>query len=89
MEKQTEKDGKDKKEKKEKKEKQENSASESSGKRTCRCMFCGENLLLESEEAAVDHMRVCPYLQEQLASKDQFTLPAELEKKLKKKPGET
>lgn len=44
--------------------------------RECRCMFCGEALLLESEEAAVAHMEVCPCLQEQLNDTEhQFTLP--------------
>jgi hypothetical protein len=42
----------------------------------CRCMFCGESLLLESEDAAVAHMEVCPSLQEQLNDTEhQFTLP--------------
>lgn len=42
----------------------------------CRCMFCGEGLLLESQEAAVAHMEVCPCLQEQLNDTEhQFTLP--------------
>lgn len=42
----------------------------------CRCMFCGEGLLLESEEAAIAHMEVCPCLQEQLNDTEhQFTLP--------------
>ena len=44
--------------------------------RQCRCMFCGDELKLSSEEAAVDHMRVCVALQEQLQSKDQFTIPS-------------
>lgn len=44
--------------------------------RECRCMFCGESLLLESEASAVDHMEVCPSLQEQLNDTEhQFTLP--------------
>ena len=44
-------------------------------KRQCRCMFCGEQLLLQSEESAVDHMRECPALQEQLAGSGPFTIP--------------
>jgi hypothetical protein len=51
--------------------------------RICRCMFCGEEQLLKSEEEAVDHMRVCPALQEQLQSKDQFTIPSMLKEKMK------
>mmetsp|Transcript_19945 Transcript_19945/g.28666 ORF Transcript_19945/g.28666 Transcript_19945/m.28666 type:complete len:114 (-) Transcript_19945:152-493(-) len=43
--------------------------------RSCRCMFCGEALTLSSEEAAVEHMKVCPALQEQLNDDKQFTLP--------------
>lgn len=53
-------------------------AEEESEKRTSRCMFCGEELILASEDDAVNHMRVCPALQEQLASKDQFTIPTML-----------
>lgn len=52
--------------------------------RSCRCMFCGENLILSSEDEAVDHMRVCPALQEQLQSKDQFTVPSMIKEKMKK-----
>ena len=43
--------------------------------RTCRCMFCGELNEYRSEEEAVDHMRTCPALQEQLDSPAQFHLP--------------
>ena len=50
-------------------------------KRSSRCMFCGEELVLSSEDEAVDHMRVCVALQEQLASKDQFTIPTMLREK--------
>jgi tetratricopeptide (TPR) repeat protein len=32
-------------------------------KRHCRCMFCGELLLLASEDEAIEHMRVCPAMQ--------------------------
>ena len=53
-------------------------AEKESEKRTSRCMFCGEELILASEDDAVNHMRVCPALQEQLASKDQFTIPTML-----------
>jgi hypothetical protein len=53
-------------------------ASDAGGKRQSRCMFCGEQLVLESEEDAVYHMRICPALQEQLASPDQFTIPTML-----------
>lgn len=52
--------------------------------RSCRCMFCGETLILSSEDEAVDHMRVCPALQEQLQSKDQFTVPSMIKEKMKK-----
>lgn len=58
--------------------------SSESDKRTCRCMFCGKELLLSSEDEATDHMRVCVALQEQLASKDQFTIPTEVQQKMKK-----
>lgn len=51
--------------------------------RHCRCMFCGDELKLSSEEAAVDHMRVCVALQEQLQSKDQFTIPSVVRNKCK------
>lgn len=54
-----------------------NCASVSS--RLCRCMFCGEELLLESETAAVEHMEVCSCLQEQLGKpQEQFTIPSKL-----------
>ena len=47
--------------------------------RQCRCMFCGDSLLLESEDAAIAHMETCPALQEQLDDKDnQFTLPTSM-----------
>eukprot|EP01038_Epipyxis_sp_PR26KG_P010785 gene10785-14481_t len=52
--------------------------------RNCRCMFCGENLILNSEEESVNHMRVCVALQEQLASKEQFTIPSILKDRLPK-----
>jgi phage FluMu protein Com len=47
-------------------------------KKTVRCMFCGDQLVLASEEEAVDHMRTCVALQEQLNSKDQFTIPKKI-----------
>jgi len=50
--------------------------------RVGRCMFCGEQVQMRSEEEAVDHMRQCPALQEQLASKDQFTIPSMLKDKV-------
>lgn len=49
---------------------------ETTEKRECRCMFCGENLVMGSEAEAIEHMRVCPALQEQLKSKDQFHIPS-------------
>ena len=54
--------------------------STTSDSRQCRCMFCGEQLVLESEDAAVDHMRVCPALQEQLESPQQYTIPKAFQK---------
>lgn len=62
----------------------QNSNTDSIEQRSCRCMFCGENLILANETEAVDHMRVCPALQEQLASKDQFTIPSVLQDKIDK-----
>ena len=51
-----------------------------SEKRQCRCMFCGELLVLDSQDAAVDHMRVCSSLQTQLSdtSGEPFVLPTQL-----------
>jgi hypothetical protein len=57
---------------------------ETSEKRSCRCMFCGDEMILSSEEEAIDHMKVCPALQEQLDSKEQFTIPKVLQQKMKK-----
>mmetsp|Transcript_15099 Transcript_15099/g.16377 ORF Transcript_15099/g.16377 Transcript_15099/m.16377 type:complete len:125 (-) Transcript_15099:229-603(-) len=54
-------------------------------KRICRCMFCGESLLLESEEAAIEHMGVCPALQEQLQSKEPITVPSMVKAKMNMK----
>eukprot|EP00658_Telonema_sp_P-2_P040481 TRINITY_DN2894_c0_g1_i1.p1 TRINITY_DN2894_c0_g1~~TRINITY_DN2894_c0_g1_i1.p1 ORF type:complete len:123 (+),score=21.78 TRINITY_DN2894_c0_g1_i1:176-544(+) len=52
------------------------SASEaSSGKRECRCYFCGESQVFESEEDCVKHLETCSALQQQLSSKEQFTVP--------------
>ena len=45
------------------------------GKRQCRCMFCGELILCESEGDAVKHLETCRSLGQQLASKEQFTVP--------------
>jgi MYND finger len=50
--------------------------------RQCRCMFCGCEMVLSSEEEAVSHMKVCPALQEQLANSDQFTIPKTIQAKL-------
>lgn len=47
----------------------------SSEVKSCRCMFCGELLECKSESEAVEHMAVCPSLQEQLNDDRQFTLP--------------
>jgi hypothetical protein len=52
--------------------------------RMCRCMFCGLELRLKSEEEAIQHMEVCPALQEQLSSKDQFTVPSVVKEQMKK-----
>ena len=52
--------------------------------RECRCMFCGLQMILGSEEEAVNHMKVCPNLQEQISSKEQFVLPSKLKEVLSK-----
>lgn len=57
-------------------------ASTSAEKRECRCMFCGQLLLLASEEEAIAHMGVCPAMQAQLRGPGPFTLPEELEKRM-------
>ena len=44
-------------------------------------MFCGNELVLSSEDEAIEHMKVCSSLQEQLASKDQFTIPSVIRNK--------
>ncbi len=49
--------------------------------RFSRCMFCGEEVHMECEEDAYDHMQTCSALQEQLNSKDQFTIPKVLRDK--------
>jgi MYND finger len=64
-------------------EKKNSVKDDPTGKRQSRCMFCGEELVLGSEEDAVDHMRVCVALQEQLESPDQFTIPKALREKNK------
>lgn len=47
--------------------------------KSCRCMFCGEEMLLTSEEEAIKHMETCLPLQEQLNdTTHQFTLPESL-----------
>jgi len=56
-------------------------ADEDSGLRQSRCMFCGETVIMASEEDAQQHMRDCPALQEQLSSPDQFTIPKHLRDK--------
>ena len=55
-------------------------ATEPTEKRQCRCMFCGKLLVLDSQDAAVDHMRVCSSLQTQLSdtSGAPFVLPTQL-----------
>ena len=63
---------------------QDNGANSGSEKRVCRCMFCGNELVLGSEEEAIDHMGKCPALQEQLASKEQFCIPKDIQSKMKK-----
>ncbi len=52
-------------------------------KRFCRCMFCGVEMALTSEEEAIQHMEVCPALQEQLDSKEQFTVPEVVKAQMK------
>lgn len=52
-------------------------------KRECRCMFCGEILILASEEEAVAHMGVCPAMQEQLNGFGAFTIPKEINERMK------
>ena len=63
---------------------QSSSVSDSTEKtaevRACRCMFCGITENYSSEDEAVAHMRVCPALQEQLMSKEQFHIPTMLRK---------
>ena len=39
-------------------------------------------MLLANEEEAIAHMGVCPALQEQFASKDQFTIPKGVKAKM-------
>ena len=55
-----------------------------SERRMCRCMFCGEELVLSSEDEAIQHMKVCSSLQEQFASSDQFTIPSAVKNKMPK-----
>ncbi len=56
----------------------ENEESGGDGSRQSRCFFCGENIVMKDEYDAQLHMQECPALQEQLASKDQFTIPKAL-----------
>ena len=51
-------------------------------KRICRCMFCGEEMLLGSEDEAIKHMNICIALQEQLSSSNQFTIPTTIQNKM-------
>jgi hypothetical protein len=44
-------------------------------------MFCGADIKMTCEEDAHAHMRECPSLQEQLGSKEQFTIPKALRDK--------
>ena len=46
--------------------------------RMCRCMFCGQELCLQSEDEAIQHMGVCPALGAQLQSKGQFHIPDDI-----------
>jgi hypothetical protein len=67
-------------------------AQPSSEMRECRCMFCGQLLLLTSEAEAIEHMAVCPALSEQLANANEaFTIPKCVEKQMYKgdKPKDT
>lgn len=59
-----------------------NSSTIENDVRICRCMFCGEELKLESEGEAINHMRVCTALQEQFAGEGQFTIPSILRNKI-------
>jgi len=48
-------------------------------------MFCGVLLLLKSEAEAIEHMGVCPALNEQLANTNEtFTIPKCVEKQMYK-----
>lgn len=58
-------------------------------KRICRCMFCGEEMLLDSEDEAIKHMNICIALQEQLSSSQQFTIPTTIQNKMKSSSGAT
>ena len=49
--------------------------------RQSRCMFCGDTVVMQTEEDAHRHMTACPALQEQLNSSDQFTIPKVLRDK--------
>ena len=43
--------------------------------RRSRCMFCGDTVVMQSEDDAHRHMAECPALQEQLNSTEKFTIP--------------
>jgi len=62
--------------------KNDNNDNDCDNKRICRCMFCGEELLLGSEDEAIKHMSICNALQEQLSSNHQFTIPTTIHNKL-------
>jgi hypothetical protein len=69
-----------------KQSKEESSRNQEGGtKRSCRCMFCGDELVLGSEEEAIMHMETCPALQEQLNDSRQFTLPESIKPTVFKK----
>jgi tRNA G10 N-methylase Trm11 len=61
------------------------SSRSESTKRSCRCMFCGDEMVLGSEEEAIEHMERCPALQEQLNDSRQFTLPESIKPTVLKK----
>ena len=66
---------------------QESSTDEKEGteRRICRCMFCGEELILASEDEAITHMTVCPALQEQLQAKEDIHIPSMVREKMQRK----
>lgn len=42
-------------------------------------MFCGQTLLLGSEDEAINHMQECEALHKQLSSQSEFELPKEFD----------